>query len=129
MTDDALIVRDVVKRYRDHVTVSEVSLTVRAGERVALLGHNGAGKTTLMKLVLGLTPLDGGCISVFGATPGDRTARRLSAYLPESVAFNKVLTGREQLRLFARLSGEPVKIVDPLLERVGVGCRVAVPAT
>jgi Cu-processing system ATP-binding protein len=121
MTDDALIVQDVVKRYGDHVTVSGVSLTVRAGERIALLGHNGAGKTTLMKLVLGLTPLDGGRISVFGATPGDRTARRLSAYLPESVAFNKVLTGREQLRLFARLSGDPVAIVDPLLERVGLG--------
>jgi Cu-processing system ATP-binding protein len=120
MTDNALIVQDVVKRYRDHVTISGVSLTVRAGERIALLGHNGAGKTTLMKLVLGLTPLDGGRISVFGATPGDRAARRLSAYLPESVAFNKVLTGREQLRLFASLSGEPVNIVDPLLDRVGL---------
>jgi Cu-processing system ATP-binding protein len=121
MTDDALIVEGAVKRYGTHVTVSQVSLTIHAGQRVALLGHNGAGKTTLIKLILGLTRLDGGRISVFGATPGDATARRLSAYLPESVAFNKALTGREQLRLFARLSGEPVKIVDPLLERVGLG--------
>ena len=120
MTDNALIVQDVVKQYGDHVTVAGVSLTVRAGERIALLGHNGAGKTTLMKLILGLTPLDGGRISVFGATPGDSAARRITAYLPELVAFNKVLTGREQLRLFASLSGEPVKIVNPLLERVGL---------
>ena len=120
MTDDALIVQDAVKRYGTQVTVSGVSLTVRPGERIALLGHNGAGKTTLIKLILGLTRLDGGRISVFGAAPGDATARRLSAYLPESVAFNKALTGREQLGLFARLSGEPAKIVDPLLERVGL---------
>jgi Cu-processing system ATP-binding protein len=120
MTDNALIVEGAVKRYGRHETVSGVSLTVRAGERIALLGHNGAGKTTLIRLILGLTRLDGGRISVFGAAPGSAAARRLSAYLPESVAFNKALTGREQLGLFARLSGESAKIVDPLLERVGL---------
>jgi Cu-processing system ATP-binding protein len=120
MTDNALIVEGAVKRYGRHETVSGVSLTVRAGERIALLGHNGAGKTTLIRLVLGLTRLDGGRISVFGAAPGSAAARRFSAYLPELVAFNKALTGREQLGLFARLSGESAKIVDPLLERVGL---------
>lgn len=120
MTDDALIVDGAVKRWGAHVTVSEISLTIRAGERVALLGHNGAGKTTLIRLILGLTRLDGGRISVFGAEPGDARARRLSAYLPESVAFHTALTGREQLGLFARLAGEPARIVDPLLERVGL---------
>jgi Cu-processing system ATP-binding protein len=120
MTNDALIIEGATKRYGSRVTVSEVSLTVRAGERIALLGHNGAGKTTLLRLILGLTRLDGGRISVFGAAPGDARARRFSAYLPESVAFNKALTGREQLRLFARLSGESAQIADPLLERVGL---------
>ena len=121
MRDDALIVRDATKRYGARVTLADVSLEVSAGEKIALLGHNGAGKTTLIRLILGLTRLDGGCISVFGAMPGDARARRLSAYVPESVAFHKSLTGREQLSLFARLSGEPAKIAGPLLERVGLG--------
>ncbi len=106
MPDDALIVQDAMKRYGARTTLSGVSLTVRPGERIALLGHNGAGKTTLIRLILGLTRLDGGRISVFGAAPGGAQARRMSAYLPESVAFHKALTGHEQLRLFARLAGE-----------------------
>lgn len=120
MANDSLIIRNVIKRQRDLQTVNDVSLTVQPGERVALLGHNGAGKTTLIRMILGLTQIDGGDISVFGATPGSRHARAISAYLPESVAFHKALTGREQLRLFARLAGEPLNVVSPLLDRVGL---------
>ena len=45
----ALNIQHVVKRHGDLETVSDVSLNVEAGERVALLGHNGAGKTTIIK--------------------------------------------------------------------------------
>ena len=120
MPTDALIIRNVTKRQGNAETVSDVSLTVKAGESVALLGHNGAGKTTLIRMILGLTPVDGGDISVFGATPGDASARRSTAYLPEAVAFHKSLTGREQLRLFARLAGAPGNAAGALLGRVGL---------
>lgn len=120
MANDNLEIRNVIKRQGKLQTVNDVSLTVEPGERVALLGHNGAGKTTLIRMILGLTRIDGGDISVFGATPGSGQARTLSAYLPEAVAFHKALTGREQLRLFARLAGEPMGVVGPLLERVGL---------
>jgi len=120
MANDSLEIRNVIKRQGKRVTVHDVSLNVRAGERVALLGHNGAGKTTLIRMILGLTRIDGGSISVFGAQPGDAQARRTTAYLPESVAFHKSLTGREQLALFARLTGEPARVCAPLLERVGL---------
>ncbi|WP_333683634.1 ABC transporter ATP-binding protein [Pontibaca methylaminivorans] len=97
-----------------------VNLNVAAGERVALLGHNGAGKTTLMKAILGLTRTGGGRISIDGAAPGSAQARRKIAYLPESVAFHKSLTGREQLVLFARLAGVGRDDCAALLERVGL---------
>ncbi|MFQ5622961.1 MAG: ABC transporter ATP-binding protein [Paracoccaceae bacterium] len=128
MATEALEIRNAVKLRAGQRMVADVSLTLRAGEKVALLGHNGAGKTTLIRMILGLTPIDGGSISVFGAAPGNAMARRMSAYLPESVSFHKSLTGHEQLRLFARLAGEPARIVDPLLEKVGLetvaGCRI-----
>jgi len=120
MADDKLEISNVIKRQGALETVSNVSFSVRPGERLALLGHNGAGKTTLIRMILGLTGIDGGRISVFGAKPGDSRARRITAYLPESVAFHKSLSGREQLSLFARLAGEPLKRCAPLLERVGL---------
>lgn len=124
MPDEAtpvLRVEDLVKRYSGIDALEGVSLDLRPGERVALLGHNGAGKSTLMKLVLGLTRPSAGRITVTGAAPGSATARAATAYLPEAVAFHRALTGREQLTLFARLAGEGRAAVDPLLERVGLG--------
>lgn len=61
----------------DHVTftytgakkpvINELSLTIKKGERIALVGENGAGKTTLIKLLMGLYPVTHGKITVGGA--------------------------------------------------------------
>lgn len=61
----------------DHVTftyvgakkpvINDLSLTIKKGERIALVGENGAGKTTLIKLLMGLYPVTEGKITVGGA--------------------------------------------------------------
>lgn len=114
-----LEVRNATVRRGRAETLSDVTLDVAAGERVALIGHNGAGKTTLMQAALGLLPLSGGTIRVAGHAPGSRAARAVTAYLPENVAFHPALTGREALRLFARLRGAAEETGE-LLERVGL---------
>lgn len=111
---------NLTKCYGSQTVLNEVTLSVAAGERVALLGHNGAGKSTLMKLALGLLPRSGGDIKVAGHEPGSQAARSLVAYLPENVAFHPALTGREQIRHFLRLRGRPAKEADLLLEKVGL---------
>ncbi|MFT6657717.1 ABC transporter ATP-binding protein [Maritalea sp.] len=116
----ALKIEHVVKRHGTLQTISDVSLNVEAGERVALLGHNGAGKTTIIKMVLGLMPITAGTINVLGHHPGSAAARKQTGYLPESVAFHGALTGREQLHHFARLKSTSLKEADDLLERVGL---------
>lgn len=116
----SLSIENVSKKYDKLETVCNVNMQVNAGERVALLGHNGAGKTTLMRMILGLTPITSGQISVLGAGPGSRHARASIGFLPESVAFHGALTGREQLQHFARLKSETTKRADDLLDRVGL---------
>lgn len=65
---------------------SEVNLTVRAGEFVAVLGPNGVGKSTLLKMILGLIPVAAGEVTVLGARPGQRNKR--IGYLPQRRAFD-----------------------------------------
>lgn len=118
--DEVLTINRIGKTYGTHAALTDVTLKAVPGERIALLGHNGAGKSTLMKLILGLNKPTGGTISVLGAAPGTAVARAATAYLPESVAFHRSLSGTEQMTLFARLAGASPQDVPPLLERVGL---------
>lgn len=116
----AIEIAAVSKRFHKEVALDDVSLEVAPGERIALLGHNGAGKTTLLRLVLGLAQPDEGRVMVLGAPAGSASARTAYAYLPESVAFHKLLTGREQIAMLAKLKGKPSARALECLERVGL---------
>jgi Cu-processing system ATP-binding protein len=115
-------VTGVVKNYRAVRALRDVSFDLVPGRLSALVGHNGAGKTTLIKLMLGLIRADRGTIRVLNEDPaaGEFSARRLLGYLPENVAFNAALTGRETLAFYARLKQIKPKSAWPLLDRVGL---------
>lgn len=116
-----LTLQCLTKTYGGQRALSEVSLTVAPGERVALLGHNGAGKSTMMKIILGLIPFDSGELHVTGAAPGSPQARTQVAYLPENAAFHPALTGLEQMHHYLALRGEKTSLAMGLLDRVGLG--------
>ena len=67
----------VVARYGDVTALRDVSVEVREGEVLALMGRNGAGKSTLLSLFAGLRRPDGGRIEVRGSAPADRRPRDL----------------------------------------------------
>ncbi|MEW9835142.1 ABC transporter ATP-binding protein [Mesorhizobium marinum] len=101
--------------------VRNVSLALAPGEIVALVGHNGAGKTTLIKLMLGLIRPTEGVVRMLGGDPStDAEVRAAFGYLPENVAFNPALTGRETLHFYSALKRAGREQVEGLLERVGL---------
>lgn len=99
--------RALTKRFGDVVAVDRVDLAVGAGEVVGLLGANGAGKTTLMRLLLGLMPVSGGWVALFGMAPSRATRRRVG-YVPQGLGLYEDLTVAENLSFAAAAYGVPV---------------------
>ncbi len=66
MSDDAVVMQGIVKKYGDFIANDHINFSVRSGEVHALLGENGSGKTTLMSILYGLKPFDEGQIFLFG---------------------------------------------------------------
>jgi sulfate transport system ATP-binding protein len=62
----SLAIENASRRFSDHAALNGVSLSVAAGELVALLGPSGSGKTTLLRLIAGLDQPDGGSIRFDG---------------------------------------------------------------
>ena len=71
-----LDVRALGSRYGRIPALADVSLTVRSGELVALVGANGAGKTTLLRAISGVQPLSAGQIHFDGADLAPLNARQ-----------------------------------------------------
>jgi ABC-2 type transport system ATP-binding protein len=67
----AIEVTGLTRRYRDHVALDDVHLTIEAGTITGLLGRNGAGKTTLLRVLAGQEFPSAGTVRIFGASPVD----------------------------------------------------------
>jgi branched-chain amino acid transport system ATP-binding protein len=92
--------------YRDLIAVRDVSLEVRAGEVVALIGSNGAGKTTTLRAITGLVATRRGRIDLAGERIDGRSSAHIVArgiaHVPEGRQLFPTMTVRENLELGAR---------------------------
>jgi hypothetical protein len=61
-----LELRSVAKRYRDHLAVGDVNLSVAATSRTAIVGPSGSGKTTLLRIIAGFETPDAGAVLLDG---------------------------------------------------------------
>jgi len=112
MSDLALDIRGVSKRYAAHVAVAELSLAVPRGSVYGLLGPNGAGKTSTIRMILNVIGPDTGTISVLGRNHTDDGALDSIGYLPEERGLYKKMTVRGVLRFLAELKGVNGKTAD-----------------
>ena len=125
----ALLIADRLTRAFDtRVAVSDLSLSVHAGEIVTLLGPNGAGKTTTMRMLAGLILPTSGRIAINSVAVSSATsdaARRAIGLLTEAPGLWERLTVRLNLLTYARLHGlgDPARRVDDALELVELADR------
>ena len=100
-----LRVEKVEKWFGHSVALEEITLSIYAGEFVALLGRNGAGKSTLLRVMARVVKPSRGTVELCGAdlyrTPD--AARRSLGFVAHSSYLYRHLTARENLRFFARL--------------------------
>ena len=126
MSDTVIEAQGLTKRYGRAVAVSGISFTVARGEIFGLLGPNGAGKTTTILMMLGLTEVTSGTVSVLGRNPVREPleVKRHVGHLPDSVGFYDHMTAADNLRYTAALIGfdaaEREKRVMGALDRVGL---------
>ncbi|MFP3553050.1 ATP-binding cassette domain-containing protein [Paraburkholderia sp. SIMBA_049] len=98
-----------------------VTLSVRSGEAVGILGHNGMGKTTLLRTLIGALPATAGTIrfnndDVTALAPHAR-AKRGMAYVPQGREIFPTLSAYDNLRLgLVKTGRKPEAAIDALLE-------------
>ncbi len=124
MNHSLLEVRDLVSGYEGSRVVDGVSLTIEAGESVALLGRNGVGKTTFVETVMGLVKATSGHVSVAGRDVTGRSPSALSragvAIVPQGRRVFAPLTVEENLQIAERKNGEwTLERIYEMLPRLG----------
>jgi ABC transporter DrrB family efflux protein len=123
ISDSAVHVEGVVKRFRTTTALAGVDLDVEEGTVFGLLGPNGAGKTTLVRVLATLLAPDAGHAEVFGRDVVHDAAgvRELLGLTGQFAAVDEMLTGRENLQMFGRLfdlsAADARRRANELLER------------
>ena len=102
MNGEMLKITNVTAGYGEKKVLRGISVSIRKGEFVSLIGSNGAGKSTLLKCISGLLPADSGEIVLCGRDnrglkPKERA--RLAAVVPQSYAVEYAFTAEDVICL------------------------------
>ena len=116
MSQLAIDVRGVTKRYEQHIAVRDLTLQVPQGTVYGLLGPNGAGKTTTIRMMLDIIAPDEGTITMLGRPYRDPGVLDRVGYLPEERGLYKKMEVRRVLRFLAELKGVDGRAADRRIE-------------
>jgi ABC-2 type transport system ATP-binding protein len=127
MSDLAIDVRGLTKRYGDRAVVDNVDLQVAPGRICGFLGPNGSGKTTTIRMLCGLLKPDAGSGTCLGldVIKQARDIKRQAGYMTQKFGWYEDLSIRENLDFIARLFeiAQREQAVDQALQRLGLTQR------
>ena len=114
MTDWAVEIDDLVKKFGSFVAVDDVSLKVGKGEIFGFLGPNGAGKSTTIRVLCGLlTPTSGrASVGGFDVARDPESIRRNIGYMSQKFSLYDDLTVEENIHFFSGIYGVPKNLRD-----------------
>jgi heme exporter protein A len=110
------------KAFGRSVVLRDLTLSVTAGETVAIFGPNGAGKSTMLRLLAGLTTPTGGSLRLLGTDPASAGVRGHIGLVAHQSFLYPDLTARENLLFYARMYGleDAAARAETWLERVAL---------
>lgn len=129
VTPEVLRVDKLSVRYPGRVALDNVSLSIKRGEVVAILGANGSGKSTFVKACLGLAPIFSGYVKVFGEDLATFADRDRIGYLPQRIhdamgipatVWEVVESGRLSTGWLRRFNANDREKISHALEVVGL---------
>jgi ABC-2 type transport system ATP-binding protein len=128
VTEPAIVVEGLAKRYGQRSVVEDVSVRVAPGEIVAMLGPNGAGKTTTVEIIEGYRRADAGTVRVLGEDParGGRSLRARVGLMLQSGGIDLRARPLETIRQYAGFHDDP-RDPDELVDELGLRSVVATP--
>jgi len=105
--EDAIVVRDLTRKFGNFVAVDRVSFSVERGEIFGFLGANGAGKSTAIRMMCGLLNPTSGTISVDGVDVGrnPESVKKRIGYMSQRFSLYEALTVDQNIRFFGALYG------------------------
>ena len=109
MPDNAVEIRDLVKRFGDFVAVDHINMEVRRGEIFGFLGPNGAGKSTTIRVLCGLLAPTSGSATVGGldVSTQSETIKQRIGYMSQKFSLYDDLTVEENIDFFSGIYGVP----------------------
>jgi ABC-2 type transport system ATP-binding protein len=123
MTEWAVELNGVTKRFGDFTAVDQLDLALPKGGILGFLGPNGAGKTTTLRMLLGLYDPDQGSVKVLGGAVGKMRPR--IGFLPEERGLYRRARAEEAIAYIATLKGlawrEALRRARMLLDQFGLG--------
>jgi len=117
-----LSVQGLRKSYKKRLIIRDVSLSVKKGEAVALLGPNGSGKTTTFYAIAGLVQAEGGQVSINGqdisSLPMYRRARLGIGYLPQEMSVFRGLNVEQNIKAILDIAEPDIRKRREKLEKL-----------